>query len=696
MIKYFNFILLSFLILLFFGFETSNKISTNLHSILPDSENKELLESFLKFDSNKKILLAVKDTSKESLKKLKEIEEKLLTIEGLSKKHFMQNGQLLEFKQQYQLYLGKIDKEKLLSLDVQKELKNLYKKIYNSFFIAQIDENDPFGLIKKDTKQIALKKGRLLLKDYGFLAIYTIDSKINSLEQYERIYNSIKKIEKSYTDIKSFSIIYYFVENSRYIKNDGKILAFIGIALLLILYLVVLKNIPLLLNTLLALSSSALLATIITTTIYPTISIFVLVFGFSVSTIAVDYMFHHYFHKKYARYSGFNKEVFLGFFTTFGAFFILSFIDFLLIKQVAVFAMISLASSYIIFSFIFPFVQFKQSNFRMRFRGFSLLKDRTIFAVSIFILTICYFNLNFDFNIKNLNYDNKSLKQIEHFFKDKLSQNNPHFVIIKAKTINELILNSEKLKQLDENLQTPLNNLISKEKFLEKKRELKYFDKIKNDLSQYSKSSGFKDKSFIDAYRYDLSAPTYSYGELLKYGISIQKYKNYYISFATLSANKLKEALRFDFIHSASLKTMFETYLQKELKSLVALGIMSLTFIFIVIALIGRKKLLSTINFLLFPSAIIFLYFSFVQINILHIFMFFIVLAICIDYGIYLSKNNNSQTKKAIVFSALSSFAGFGVLVFSATNSLHSIGIVATLGIIAILVLIFLKESSVS
>jgi predicted exporter len=478
MIRYINYILFSILLLLFFTLGTNSKISTNLHSILPDSQNKEMLETFLKFDSNKKIFLAIKDTSKESLEKLKKIESLFLKIDGLKKVQFIQNSALIEFKQEYQLYLNPIDKVKLSTLNVEQELNKLYKSIYDSFFTTPIDKTDPFNLIQKDIQEVNLKKGRLVLKDYGFLAIYSIGNKIDSLQEYEKLYDSIKEIEKHYTDVKSFSTIYYFVENSRYIKNDGKTIALIATITLLLLYLVILKNISLLVNTFLTLGSSALLATILVTTIYPTISIFVLVFGLSISTIAIDYMFHHYFHGKYEKYTGFNKEVFLGFFTTFGAFFILSFVDFLLIKQITIFTMISLLSSYLIFSFIFPYIRFKQISSNKNILNFGVLRNRYIFFSSIIILALCMVNLKFDSNIENLNYDNKELKQTEHFFKERFQQKNSFTVLLKADTIDELIENNEKLKQIDRNLKSPLSNLISKKKFYKNKKNYNILKKL--------------------------------------------------------------------------------------------------------------------------------------------------------------------------------------------------------------------------
>ena len=72
--------------------------------------------------------------------------------------------------------------------------------------------------------------------------------------------------------------------------------------------------------------------------------------------------------------------------------------------------------------------------------------------------------------------------------------------------------------------------------------------------------------------------------------------------------------------------------------------------------------------------------------------MIFVILAIGIDYAIYLSKTNDVLTQKAITYSLISTFAGFGVLIFSQINALHSMGVIATIGIVSILILmVFVK-----
>ncbi len=267
-------------------------------------------------------------------------------------------------------------------------------------------------------------------------------------------------------------------------------------------------------------------------------------------------------------------------------------------------------------------------------------------------------------------------------------------VIIKAKNIDQLISFNEQIRTIDTNSKSSLNNLISKESFLKKREELFKLElnKIKKDINTFSVQAGFKSNSFNDAYTYELEVPKYNYKQLVNYGISIQKYKDEYISYSLISQEKLDEVLKLNFVYAINLKTLFEKDLEKDLDKMISLGLLALTFIVILIALITKEKVIYALSFLILPSAFIFTYLSFIPINILHIFMFFIILAISIDYAIYSTKDNSISTKKAIIFSALSSFAGFGVLVFSSTPSLYSIGSVATLGIIAILILIFFEK----
>lgn len=692
--RYILFFIFSVLIVFAIIFNISSKISSKLLSTLPTSQNKELLNTFLKMKLNKKLFVAVKGEDKEALETLRSIEQQLLQIQGLKKEQFSQNKKLQEYQKEYRLYLNSLDTKKLDSLDPKKELERLYQSITSSFFIVSIDQNDPFNLLEKKEQKLNIKNGRLFLSEYGYLSILSLNSEINSLNEYERIYDEVKQIEQNYQEVISFSPIYYFVENSRYIKKDATTIGILAIVLLLVLYFIILQNISLLFNTLLTLGASALFAMIVVSFLYGEISIFVLVFGVSISTIAIDYMFHHYFHKHYQEQKGFNKEVFLGFLTTSGVFFILSFSGFILIQQIAVFALISLLFSYLIFSFIFPRLGFQQKAISLNLQKMQVVKGKYIFIFSIGIIIFSLLNLRFDLDISSLNYENKELQQKELLFQKGIVNSDKYTVILKASSIEELIKYNEMIRSLDMDLQSPLNSIMSQSYFEKRKQELKNLalEELYTELHKYSKELGFKKDSFIEAYKYDLKFLKFNYQMLREYGINIEKYKEDYITFIQVSKDKYEEILAFDFVYSTSIKKLFEKSLQEELDKLILLGMLSLAFIIGIMIVIAKKHSLEALSFLLFPSGLILLYTNFIEVNILHLFMFFVILAISIDYGIYSVKNKNSDTQKAILFSALSSFAGFGVLIFSSTNSLFSIGSVATLGIIGILILVFLRK----
>jgi predicted exporter len=73
--------------------------------------------------------------------------------------------------------------------------------------------------------------------------------------------------------------------------------------------------------------------------------------------------------------------------------------------------------------------------------------------------------------------------------------------------------------------------------------------------------------------------------------------------------------------------------------------------------------------------------------------MLFIILSISIDYGILWVQTISQDAHRGILYSLLSTFAGFGVLIFSDINALFSLGIVSTTGILAItFLLIILKR----
>ena len=77
----------------------------------------------------------------------------------------------------------------------------------------------------------------------------------------------------------------------------------------------------------------------------------------------------------------------------------------------------------------------------------------------------------------------------------------------------------------------------------------------------------------------------------------------------------------------------------------------------------------------------------------MHLFSIIIIIVAGIDYGIYMSRENSTETKEAIFYSLFTTFSGFGILIWSSIGAIHSIGEVITIGILAILFLVLLIKN---
>lgn len=79
----------------------------------------------------------------------------------------------------------------------------------------------------------------------------------------------------------------------------------------------------------------------------------------------------------------------------------------------------------------------------------------------------------------------------------------------------------------------------------------------------------------------------------------------------------------------------------------------------------------------------------------MHLFSLLIVVVSSIDYGIYVKKEGeNIKTLHAIIFSALTTIAGFGFLAFSKILALKSFGITIIIGLGVILMLLLFQRRS--
>ena len=692
-IKYINFIIFTSTLAAFFYLHSYSQLSTSLLSILPAGDTKEMLQNFNKTQNSKILLLSIKGFDEKALHKMQTIENQIKTLPMVSVRKFQESDWLHKHREAYKFSIYPLNHEKLSQIDIQEELHILHNEMINSFFPLQIDKLDPFSLLQyPERKSLKFKNGYLTLGEYGYLSSFELKSE--SLKGHKQLYDQIHEIINNDIDIKVFSPIFYYVENSNAIRADVTKIIWIAMGILLLLYVFILRDIPLLLNTVMTLGTSAMLSIILITQLYGEVSIFVFVFGVSISSIAIDYMFHHYLHGHYAQKKVFNREVFFGFITTISAFFILSFTSFLLIKQIAIFSMISLFISYIHFAFIYPHIGFKvfKSKIPVLHQSMQFIKPKILLLVSVAIIGLSSTWIHFDLNLRNLDYDNKSLKQTEAFFSQTLENKKAIAFAIQAKTIDALITSAQELQDDIPSVQLPMSTLVSKYSFQENNLLLASLDKFRHTLEVEARKIGFKEGYFDDSYQGNKKITSYTMEDLKKNGFEILKINDTYMTYGRIDEGLYPTVLQYPFTESLSLKERFEDSMENSMESLVKLGIMALLVIILLIYLITKKAIGYSSLFIFFPIAILSIYAYFTAVNILHIFMMFVILAIGIDYTIYLAKKSDTLTKEAIFYSLVSTFAGFGVLIFSQINALYSLGIVASIGILSIFfLLLFIK-----
>jgi len=135
--------------------------------------------------------------------------------------------------------------------------------------------------------------------------------------------------------------------------------------------------------------------------------------------------------------------------------------------------------------------------------------------------------------------------------------------------------------------------------------------------------------------------------------------------------------------------SIFARVATEMLSNIVLYSFAVLIVVFGLLLLSVRRKFFYALNYILFPLGLTLAVLStFYELNIMHLFSLIILIAIGIDYGIYMSKSKElSSTILSIKYSLLSTFAAFGVLLFSSITALYSIGLVISLGASALFIL---------
>lgn len=697
--KYANYLIFIFLVSMILYFKNNINISSNLISTFATEDTINKFKIANELGLSKDMYIVVKGFNHISKNNLHEIKRKLSKVKNIEfiKDTILPSDNLKEFYKKFYTLLASFDNSYKTDEMIYNTLKNIYNEQHTNIFYKPIDRYDPLMLFKLDNinndLNTPLKGNYMVMGEYGYMLKVKTSISPSQMKEAKELYNNVHNILKNYDGTLSFAPFYYTVENSNAIQQDVKIIILISMIILFLIYFLFLGNIQLLFHVVIAFISSILFAMLILIIIVDEINILSLAFGISLTAVSIDYLFHYYFHNFYNNKSRIQKSVLYGFLTTISSFFILSYISIELISQVSLFAVLSISFSYILFTFIFPYLEIKifDNNSFKDSKQIKFISPNLIFIISIILSIYVFLNIKFDQNIKNLDYKNEKLIEREKKFKS-LLMNDYSAVIVKAKSKNELLENLFLLKKLDINSFSLASFLIEKNECQERYEKLINYDfqRINKLVNEYANIIGFKENLFKNSYNFASEFPSCDFKSLLpfrEYGLEIYYDKSYVYTLAFISDKSITNDI--DFITLLNYQKIFETQ-----TSLIYSDIWKFFILVVSIILLSlfffTKRYLYALNFILFPMIItLAILVNFMNINVMHIFAFIILLAICIDFGIYMSNTNNSSTTElAIRYSLLSTFAGFGVLVLSSINALSSIGLVITLGVITIYFLI--------
>lgn len=697
--KYTNYLLLALLLACGFLFRGHLHISTNLLSLFASPEYVKKLDIADNLGYSKEMLIAVHGFTPDSQKKVREISKKLQKMRGILSvsSTIIPSQKVSRYFRKYYPLLADFNYKYQTQDEIRTLLQKLYNSQINSIFYTPINKNDPLNLFNLDLgKQMNVphRSQFLRLGNYGYLIRVRTDVSPSQMKQAKVLYKKVHSVLDNYKGVVAFAPFFYTVENSATIKSDVKWLVALSSIALLFIYFLLLKNIKLLVQTLITLFSSMLFAGLISMMLFRDFNVLSLAFGMSITSVGIDYVLHYHFHNFYSTNKKIDKNVLYGFLTTITAFGIFSFIPIPLIAQISFFAVLSLSFVYLVFTFVFPYLRVPPYHAALadQTHGSKKVPSYIFMVASIVLLAYSALHLRVDTNIRDLDYNNTKLQNIEQLFK---TQNTNHYkpVLLQALTQEKLLQELHALQKKAPQSYS-LGMFVLDEKTCAKKVEElhKYdFKRLKNIINRQAEVIGFKKGYFNQAYDFTRHLPQCKSVDLNlfnSYGLGVYKQDRMFYTIALVK--NPQEVLVSGVVSSLDVAKMFVKMADKMYLDLLYYASAVIALIFLLVILSVKKRFLYAINYIIFPSSLVLGYLSvFGTLNLMHLFSLIILIAIGIDFGIYMSNTKKeASTMLAIQYSLLSTFAGFGVLIFSSINALNSIGTVIAVGIVAIFIMI--------
>ena len=680
--------------------------STNMLSIFPQNSDTKTLEDAGKLSTlNRLIIISKGDDkrSKERLEKIAQALEKIETVDTVYFKTGSLNSPTAQYLRAHYAERLDINASKATLPYIQQKLSRLYTQMLSSFMFSGLNTSDPLGLFRDPLQGVKVhtKEGIALFKDQDYMLSATLKIKVSDVEGSQKLYEAVHKVVDAYgDDIIAFAPHFFTAENATKIKGEVNLIITATMLLLLLFYAFSLRDFKVLVLTSLALGSSLFVGLSAVTYFFSDVSIFTLAFGSGIAMMAVDYFFHYYFHGYYSAKTQERKKVFYAFLTTFSGFGILMFADFPLIEQLALFSMVALSFSYFIFSFLFTAWRFEPKPQRLKLRALSqgFLDPKVILLISILLLGFGFTQLHFSGDLRQLDYQNQKLLTLQEKIKSSTSQEKP--LLVFDKSLDALLKQMENLQKEFPTLRSLAQVNRSKEGFKAYQKAIERLDiaKIKGELEREARQLGFRHGTFKDAYAFtnniSYHEPDLNIAKALGFE-TLKLQEGRWMSLAYINAKALPLLHAHPKVIVLEASTLLKKGVEDVLDQLLLIALVTFILITILLIVLLKKRALVAMNYLLLPLGVITTTLALLgTFSVMHLFALIIVMVAAIDYGIYMS-DVQEETDEAIYYAMLTTFAGFGIFVFSHIGALHHIGLVIALGIVSTFVLQIVQKRKI-
>jgi predicted exporter len=476
-------------ILLSIGLWTPWKVDSNLYSVLPDAaefKNVSEAENALSARSARNLTVLLGHESFDEAKAAAEsLDSAFASDSALAETRLKVDEstmqQMRDFFFEYRYVLQGHDVHTLLKNDDAAAIRELaLQKVYGAFSLADLTrlQEDPFLLGAESfdyfTFHSPMMAGRFSLRD-GVLAaedssvVYVMWSAAlaegtssmasdgHVLQRLDRVLDSLQGVHKGLRVEKS-GVPFHSYESSNNAQSEVAWISGVSVVAILLLLLWVFRSPLPIVCTLASIGVAVCAALSGTWAIFGSIHVFTFVFGTSVIGVSIDYAIH-FFTERHNIFKG----LLLGFMTTELSYVALTFAQFPLLRQMAVFSIIGLASSFATIMLLFPNLPLsvRQDSLPTRLPGkflavyesFDRLVARRFAKVALLVVAIValvpgILQLDIHTDMRSLYAMSDSLKRSESL---NARLNNlgisANYLIVEGESVEELLQNEERLAQ---------------------------------------------------------------------------------------------------------------------------------------------------------------------------------------------------------------------------------------------------------